>query len=374
MTRYMIATGWHMVDANDRTSLWSPPDESIRSEVRVVLPAHEDFQDYASAMTEALRAVAYVERRLPREVTSDVDYGGADSLSVRLTPDAPSGEAPLRLAQAAVDALRDLVVGSAASIDINELVLPARRPQRAEWYGDNARIGMQAGSFVLTLALPLEPTPTADADADFAQQPLLDLAPSPFGRQVTMRMMSAVLRAQQLADAVSAGDENVDAFGGQATSTVNATELAALGELGGPDFAPYDLRFAPSPLVPSEDDQHRVISVTPGQQRIFAEASEFLRTKQPRSGVLVVGLVVRLFRASAFGPGEVVIEGYDDDSQRSRRFKAELTEGDYNQALIAHSSGLQVQVQGDLQIRGTRLTLRQITHFSLIPGLEEEEE
>jgi hypothetical protein len=109
--------------------------------------------------------------------------------------------------------------------------------------------------------------------------------------------------------------------------------------------------------------------ITPGQQRILGEAADFLRTRQPRTGVTVQGLVVRLHRSSAFGPGDVVVEGIDDDSGTTRRYRLELTEEDYRVAVRAHWNGLQVTVTGDREERGTHLHLRRLTSFSVIPGL-----
>jgi hypothetical protein len=117
-----------------------------------------------------------------------------------------------------------------------------------------------------------------------------------------------------------------------------------------------------------------VLRVTPGQQRILGEAADFLRTRQPRAGVTVQGLVVRLHRSGAFGPGEVVIEGIYDDSGTTRRYRLELTEEDYRDAVRAHRNGLKVSVTGDREERGTHLHLRRLASFSVIPGLDYEED
>jgi len=47
-----------------------------------------------------------------------------------------------------------------------------------------------------------------------------------------------------------------------------------------------------------------------------------------------------------------------------------LPENDYNDAVRAHRSGLQVSVTGDREERGTHLRLRRLTSFSVIPGLD----
>jgi hypothetical protein len=344
--------------------------------LEIVLPARQEVSDYTDRIGAALRTLAFAEQRLPEEIMSDISFGGADTVAVRLTPDAPSGEAPLSLAHTAVSALHSFVVGSAAAIEIHELVLPSHRPPWAESYAGKVRLSTHPGSFILNLALPL----IADIGNDLApdraagEQLAFKLPPQPFGRRVSNRMLRATQAARQLADEVNVGDRPLRAFGEDPVRPVaNATELAALKALGGPEYGLYQLRFTQSPLAgrPSEPVTLRI---TPGQQRILGEAADFLRTRQPRAGVTVQGLVVRLHRSGAFGPGEVVIEGVDDDSGTTRRYRLELAEDDYNDAVRAHRNGLQVSVTGDREERGTHLHLRRIASFSVLPGLDYEEE
>lgn len=374
VTAYLGQAGWRCVDEDGRTSLWR---FDLDDDTVVVLPAFEEVTDYGDRIEEALRALSHVEQRLASEIIADMTFGGADNLAVRLTPEAPPGEAPLELACAAVEALRSLVVASAAALVVDSLVLPLRRPARAEAYAKQTRLSTQSGSFVLSLALPLrdaynEPTPRAVDDESVLIPSTALPRVEPFGRRVTNRVFSAASKAVALADLVYGGGRPISAFGEMREGAPNATELAALASLGGPEHDLYHLRVARSPLGGTRRGSART-AISPGQQRVFAEASEFLRTKQPRSGVTVVGLVVRLFRDRSVGPGEVVVLGEDDDSGSRRRFRVELGEQDYNRAVDAHGKGLQVQVEGDLEVRGTRLSLRRPTFFGVIPGIDEDD-
>ncbi|MEV8630672.1 hypothetical protein AB0395_03365 [Streptosporangium sp. NPDC051023] len=349
--------------------LWRPEPSEEEMVMRIVLPARQEVHDYAERVSEALRTLAYVERRLPQEISADMAFGGADNVSVRLTPDAPSGEAPLFLAHSAISALRNYVVASATAVDADYLVLPPRRPQRAESYAAQARISTQPGSFVLSLTLPLVDIYTeGPAGAGSDQEPLIEIPPQPFGRKVTSRMLAAAQRAQRLASEVGEGDKPLSSFGQYGQLSPNATELEALSLLGGPDHDVYQIRFSQSPLASGSHEPTR-LKITPGQQRILGEAADFLRTKQPRAAVTVIGLVVRLFRAGKYGKGEAVIQGVDDDTGDARRFRVELDESDYNLAVKAHATGLEVTATGDLDIRGTRRSLRRLTSFSVLPGI-----
>lgn len=235
---------------------------------------------------------------------------------------------------------------------------------------------LDALSFILSLALPLVVDIGNERSADQAtgEQVMFKLPHQPFGRRVSNRMLRSAQAAQKLADEVSAGDCPLRAFGEDPIRpAANATELAALKALGGPEYGLYQLRFTQSPLA-QQQSEPVILRITPGQQRILGEAADFLRTRQPRSGVTVQGLVVRLHRSGALGPGDVVIEGIDDDSGSTRRYRLELTEDDYNDAVRAHRNGLKVSVTGDREERGTHLYLRRLTTFSVIPGLDYEDE
>ena len=367
---YLQDSGWILVDDDDRSSMWRPPP-GRSDDVRVVLPAAESVVDYADRVLEALRTLSFAERRAPEDVLSDVEYGSADTFAVRLASEAPSGQASLVVAHTAITALRNLVVGSAAALDVEKLVLPARRPLRAEAYAAQTRLSTASGSFIINLFLPLADDEMAPhMQSERGQDPLLELPAQPYGRRVGLRMLAVAERGAFLARQVGAGDLPIRSFGSPEPNAPNATELSALAMLGGPEKLRYRLRFTPSPLVPGATST--VLAITPAEQRILGEAADYLRTWQPRSDVTVVGLVVRLFRASAFGRGEIVVQGVGDDFGTERRYRLELGEDHYNEAVRAHRDGLQVVATGDLDIRGTRRSLARLTSFAILPGLEED--
>jgi hypothetical protein len=372
LRRYLAETGWREAAVTERAVVWTPP-EGRSLDVEVVLPAQDDVRDSAERVNEALLAIAYAQRRTPAEVLAEVEVGGADIVAVRLRPEAPEGQAPLGLAHTAIGAVRQWIAGSAAALEIDSLVLPARRPQQAESFANEVLLATSPGSFILQVTLPLNFQQTqVPEDSEQPQRPLLVLPPQPYGRRVAARMQAVAQRSASLARAVGAGDEPLRVFGQPEPGAANATELEALAALGGAAFDKYQLRFTRAMRTGEEDSTPFVMSVTPAEQRILKDAAEFLRTKQPRTGVTITGLVVRLFRASAFGPGQVVVQGVDDDSGIERRYRLELAESDYAQAVAAHGSGHQVIAIGDLEIRGTRLSLVRVTSFSVLPGLDDD--
>jgi hypothetical protein len=371
-SRYLAESGWARVDEDDRTSLWSPREE-VPDDIRVVLPLVRVL-DYEERIYAALRTLAFVERRSPEEIAEDVAYGGSDTVAVRINLEAPPGEAPLPVAYSLVSALRSYVIASAAALENQALVLPARRSRRAESYAGSVRLSTQPGSFILNLALPLsdslevgQPGEAPDESKNVIQDPLLHVPAPPFGRRVTSRMASAAQQARYLAEEVGAGRQHMRAFAQARPSAPNATELESLSALGGTENS-YRLRFAQTPLAPTRD-QPLTVEITPSQQRTMHEAAQFLRTKQPRTDVVVEGYVRRLAQEKQFGPGTIVVEGVTDDRGDSRRFHLELSPEDYSRAVQAHHEGLRVVATGDMVIRGTYTWLRPLRSFDVIPGL-----
>ena len=86
---YLIASGWIQIDEDERTSLWG--SDQLKDDLRIVLPARRNVSDYDDRVYDALRILSYVERRTLSEVASDIVFGPADTVAVRLTPGTPSG-------------------------------------------------------------------------------------------------------------------------------------------------------------------------------------------------------------------------------------------------------------------------------------------
>lgn len=371
---YLESSLWHLQDEDEDTSLWSPPPGSSHDDVQVVLPVRStpDGQEH---LRLALRAIAWVQQRTLAEVVRDTTLGGADSMSVRIFPDAPSGEAPLETAHGALSALRELIIGSATGVESanGPLVLPSRRPTRADAYASSVLVSTRPGSFILDVSLPLR-EPGDDPHTLFGQTvTTLHGENAPFGRRVSTRLSSVARAATTLASAVGDGRAEIAQFAADSALSGNATELSALARLGETtqERRRYRVRFAGSPLGrPGASDLIERLDVTPAQQSMLAQAATYLRERQPRADVTVEGLVVRLSRERASGPGEAVVEGTDDDTGTSRRYVVSLTEADYADALRAHREGYRVVVVGDLDTRGTRRSLRSVRSFDVLsrPG------
>ena len=370
LSSYLERAGWTRGRRDDRVERWTVRHEN--ETLRVVLPVLRDAADYEQVFYEALRVVAYAANKSVLEVLADVEYGGADVVSVRLTPDAPTGQAPLTTAQIAVTALKAFVIGSAASLDASGAVLPPRR-LRAERYASQVRVSTSPGSFVLTLALPLyEQTPRVEAaDLQTAMDESIEIQATPYGRQVAARMRSVAENAIVLSRKIAAGEEDITSFETDPAASGNATELEALAGLGGRTQRQYQVRFATSPVVPVRQAAPTLLAVEADAQEWFGKAARLLRERKPKDDVTVTGKVVRLAREGGLGPGEVVIRGLESGARNEHRYRVQLSDDQYRQALTAHGRTAEVSARGTLAIRGNFLIIESLRGFTVQEALPE---
>jgi hypothetical protein len=360
---YLARSGWTPVQRSDLSAVWTRRHQA--QVLRLVLPS-PGVADFHELMYEALRVIAFAADKSLVEVLADVEFGGADVVSVRLASSAPSGQAPLTMAQAAVTALRAFVIGSAAGLDAITAVLPARRP-RAERFANQVRLSTTAGSFVMTVALPLFERPAVGGPESL--QTTLDdsvvIPAVPYGREVARRMRDVAQQAIRLTREIAEGEEDITAFESDPAASGNATELEGLSGLGGRGERRYEVRFTQSPVIAPDPDVPTVLAVEPDAQELFRKAARLLRERKPKDDVTIRGQVVRLARDGGLGPGDVVIRGREPGAQNEHRYRVHLSEDQYGQAIAAHERSAEVSARGSLAIRGNFLMLEPLAGFTV---------
>ncbi|QCY34405.1 hypothetical protein [Kocuria rosea] len=371
---YLTATGWVSLDFDKNSELWKPTTayldklevESRRTPYQILLPANHLFLDFEELYEDAVNLLSYLEKRQRKEVIDDLSCGGSDSISIRLQPDTPSGEAPLGLARNSADGLHDLLVGAACSLTYqNRPVLPSRRPIRAERYAEEARYSTQPGSFIINLALPLADTNAPIVEQDDTQPELFNVAP--YGRRVSDRIDAVIAGAWQISNEHAQGQESViDADRFKGFNTVELDGLSKIGDTGELAVG-YSFRLAQSPLSRELKKPPQVKTFSRKQLDILEGASALLRADEIRENLTVRGKVTDLHRDGAFGAGNISIMSTAGDEGHNRKYKLNLGEEDYEAAWRAHGGPYEVLVTGDVQISARRRTFITVHSFELVP-------
>jgi len=260
-------------------------------------------------------------------------------------------------------ALSDLIVaGARASIEKRRAFTGGRRPAQIELYLDRVRILPSIpGSFVARALLPL----STDLD-----NPLPMIGPAqPTVRLIATTMMEASKAAVSVAEQFANGDvdlaawDNAVEFGVSANLCDALSRLCGYGEETFPSNCELSVDWTWS--TPSQPDISGVL-ISAGLASTLALGGQYLQTSTEESSIWITGLVTRLHRESALGPGQITVKGYVeglDSGQRS--LKVELDEGTYHEAIAAHDNGHTVNIGATVRRNARSLEVVRVNSFQV---------
>jgi hypothetical protein len=185
---YAEGLGWQRVDSvNGDIAVYHRPDSRAH---QVIVPLHEDFDDYGDRVVEAIRRLAEFEKRPTGEVLSHLLLPPADVLRFReISGDAETGNLPLDHAVRLINGTRKVLLSVAHSVLAPRPYHPRMSRSEAEGFVARCRLGQtERGSFTLTVACPLD-----------LQAALFGPNGEPFARRVTSLLIRSL---DELAQAV----------------------------------------------------------------------------------------------------------------------------------------------------------------------------
>jgi hypothetical protein len=370
LAMYLRSQQWRLDARNGIAARWTKVVGD--DEFEVAQPLDSDLRDYASRVHDVVETLALVERRSELDILDHLSRVSTDVHLVRIFPaDEAPGMIGLDDGVQAYESLRGLVTAAAYSVGAKQprAVQPARKPTEFLEYLRGVRIGPSAaGSFVLSMHTPVPPKlstePPSSTDAPEIDEPLAE----PFERQVSLRIYDAVRAAYQAANAALVDPDGLAAFTEGVASGISANLCEALVGLAGPAAHPLELSMM---LAPSRPSRRRPTPIRFRRDHfaVLESAAAELRARSAEEDSVVVGNVVRLYRESSAGTGEVSIAGTVDGEDRLRRIWVELAGDDYETAVRAHTDMRLVSVQGDIVRRGTRSYLTRPSKFRMLPDL-----
>jgi hypothetical protein len=230
------------------------------------------------------------------------------------------------------------------------------------------------GSYVMSVLVPIPPRLSSTEDGVlFEDADETSLTNAPFERQVT-RFMHQALRATHTAVLeAQTSDVGIDAFVSRETQGISANLCDALVAFGGQNDREFDIEFGWAIDRPFAIDPEP-IRFPSDFVPVLREASRDLRARIPETDIAIRGNVVRLHRESNLGGGEVTVAGVivDDEMERSLKVVAQLAEAEYEDAISAHQTFLDVELVGSLIRRGNRTYLQNISRFAALPAATSE--
>jgi len=351
---YLRANGWELERRDARRSIWRHS-----SGARVFVPGSPS-SDSRELLRVAFQEIAQAEDRTHEELAIDLAWQQFDKL--HLHREASAGGLLLADGLDLHIALRDAIVAAARASSEPRSSFSGRRPLAVEAYIDRVRlIPAVPGSFVVRALLPLDAPPE--------QEPLALIGVvSPKVRRIATTLLRASAEVVETAQAVAQGappskwDDSVP-FGVSANLCDALTRLTgSLDEPGGGDA---QLRIAWSWVAPEEPSP--TVTIPRGLAPIIAAGADFLRGEPEEHTIRIVGLVTKLHREEASGPGEVTVRGHIESwDASSRAVRLELDERTYRAALAAHDAGLSVKSTALVRRTDRGLTVVRVEDFHVL--------
>ncbi|MGH8546565.1 MAG: hypothetical protein ACREX3_23700 [Gammaproteobacteria bacterium] len=356
---YLASHGWQR--SGDGFGLpWTYGEGSYQYEV--LPPSSEQVPDFSSRVSETLRVLAVVEDRSELEVLRDLFQSRYDIQQHKLDFDGPLGTAPLADASLALRAAQSALVAAAASLRYpDRQIYPIRPEAEVTNLSQSALAGpISEGSFQFTVWTPVPPRLVPEEDLV-----LFEIEDEPFERAATFRLYTAMSALREAVSRVEQENLGIEAFTDRLGEGVTAALCEAVSNIMNESRIGLETSFSWSLDRPLRLDANAV-RFPRGSRPILEEAARSIRNLIPEEEVLIVGNVVRLFRTTEEGDGEVTIAGTfsGDVEERFRRVTMSLPSEDYESAIRAHDDFNLVQVVGELYRRGNRQHLRNPRNFT----------
>lgn len=365
LLEYANATGWQLVRA--------PIDGVVvirRGAAEALVPTTDEFADRTERVGQAVATIARAQARSPRELLTELLMPPADMLRFRVKAESTRlGFLPLSDAGDLFEACRSSLMAAACMVVEPKRHYPRLSRKEAGSFLQDCRIGAERGSFVATVACPLDAGETASSS----------ISQLTFGepwakRSATFsrRVVETVMRASHtLSKALE--EDTLDSV---ASEPVDSTSLSsnfcdAIGSMDpGADDIELVLEAELSPLIAPPTDFPARFVWTTKQLRLIAGLASRLRPAEEATRVRTfIGLVDSLhggpIEENLVGGGIVV--ALPPDEGRQRRVRLDLYPDDYRSACDAHKLAQYVQFKGLLKPGGRIGAVERVQDFRVMP-------
>jgi hypothetical protein len=328
----------------------------------VTVPIRPTIRDYALIVSELIRTLSIEQSVSQIDIWRELQSTSFDVQEICLLPNTIAGTIPIEEAATAFVAVEELVAAAATSLISPGPVLP-RRPSQTNQHLKQVLAGpTREGSYILTLMTPIPPRRTTEED-----QVLVEVDDLPFERAVTLRMLQALTAVRTAAETPGGLDDDTDLFVSTIDQGVSANLCEAIVQMsnGGSTGLKVDFKWALD--RPIQSSENSVVIGTDLIPAIRSAASMFrLLTLRPR--ITVNGTVTRLHRDVQIGNGDITIAGLFtlDQITRSVKVTLNLSQSDYEDAILAHREGNTVSAEGNLVRKGTRSYLEEPSGFRIV--------
>jgi len=354
---FLRSKGWQEIShPNRKLSVFRGPMGDSGSPLEVFLPSSDNFKDLTKRIYDVFSLLSDLYEIEPANFSSILKGLNIDKFFVRINPNDNSPfSIPLELAKKEVNGLRNLFVYGACS---EKNALPHHEYPSAIGYqmAEKIRFGHTFhGSFGFSVESPVL--------EEFKQQTM-------FSPPVERRIMERVVRGiQKTNEAILKKDPEL--LVSNYRYGFNSRMCEAIVEMGEVLETPLELSVQwASNLAPTEDVSNFKPQILGDEEISYLKyAAEKLKEVAPEKSILT-GKVVNLHSndpTSEDGKRTIMLKYYHED-YGNIDVRIELGINQYLQAIEAHKSRKQLEVQGLLERKGTVWQLEAVSGLRIIKG------
>lgn len=364
LAAYLRLQGWKEEGKwGDKASVWIREEQ----EGEVLLPLTRDIGDFVLRMGDIIHTLSRLEQRPEVQVLNDLVLTSADVLRIRLHADSSShtGTISLEDADLAIHNTREMMIAAAcATIEPRGYYSSKKFTQAYDFVKKLRMAQTEQGSYIMKVISRVAPGLSQGEPDGLTPPPTKE----PFERQVMYTLMSGLSALSEAA--VEAGLRgNMEPFNRSVPKGVSANLCDALLGLAGSNQETsfeFTVSWAKTRLVPKQIPLS--VKFLSDTLPVIEEASRGFKETSPQDEFELEGVVIKLTREAASGPGNVTILGAIED--KLRRVSAQIDEKNYHLAIPAHQSHSLIRVRGELYKSGNLWILRNTRHFQVLTSEE----
>jgi hypothetical protein len=340
--KYLVSQQWHEVKRiESEVSLW------VKSGERILLPLDSNLGDFALSLRRVVSTLAEVENRSQLEVLEDFDtvtIGDIIRVKGQDIFNRNASTLPLFEGLVLIQQAKELIMaGARAAIEAKPL-FAYRQPGEVSTYLKKIRLGQtERGSYIVKLISPCSKS---------KQLEIPNLSPNsepPFERRAIQTLMQGLGTLQQVAlETEKKGTFYFERFQEVVSEGVSANLCEAV--IGGKSedgatYKPLVVTVSWSYNYPITSHIPDSVSFPVNIMPYIAKAATRFRETNPED-VKLEGYVIKLERSKQYGTGIVTVSGIIEG--RKYKVKIELSESDYEIAVLAHQTWNEISCLGEL--------------------------
>jgi hypothetical protein len=347
LVKYLLSRGWILLNSVKTVDIAILQKTTNGRLEEIAVPRNQEFADYYQGIEDAIRRIAFYEKRSMGNVLSDLVASHSDVLRIRITgKNVEGGSIPFLDERAIMEGFKKVLTASACYVVDPKPFYSKLHRSEAEQLIRNCRLGTsETGSYIINVQIPMYDAKYQNKDVD-----------KPFARKVSEYLMKSLSR-------VIASVEQQNTENATENSGLNANLCFGIVEMNiGDSKTNLDFQMSWCVDIPVENDVPTKVTVYDNYIPDITKLALTLKPFKEATKNTFIGKVISLNgveNEDGQMEGDVVFSLLvDEESLKAKGFlKAEF----YRDACDAHKDSKYIKISAILREKPRVSDLDQIS-------------